>query len=158
MPRRKRRRDDPDASVRVTNSKQGRKEKDDALTVADSGFQLIKRLGLNDQVWQPAATILDSLRLYSEVVRIRITEGPGGIAVTSQDALHIGRVFLLCDVAGISNILSDCTTSVELRLHFNEYKLLVSVATPSRPVVLVHFCAKNLSSYTLLSTQLHVVV
>ena len=79
MPRRKRRRDDPDASVRVTNSKQGRKEKDDALTVADSGFQLIKRLGLNDQVWQPAATILDSLRLYSEVVRIRITEGPGGI-------------------------------------------------------------------------------
>ena len=163
MPRRKKRqpirRDDSDASVSCAtsskSSKQARREEDDALTVADRGFQLIKCLGLNDQLWQPAAIILGSVRLDKEVIRIHITEDPGGFAAV--DALHIGRVFLLCDVAGISNILNNCT-SVELRLRFNRDKsfLLVSAATLShpRPVVLLSEVMLSVGEDTIISPEL----
>ena len=161
MPRRKkrqpvRRNDSDSAESNPTSSKRARREEEDELSVVDRGFQLIKCLGLNDQLWQPAAVILDSVRLYSDVIRIHLAEGAVRDATT---VVHIGRVYLLCDVAGISNILNDSvhTTSVELRLRFNRDKryLQVTAITPSnpRPVILLSEVVMSVREDTIISPE-----
>ena len=161
MPRRKkrqpvRRSDSDSAESNPTSSKRARREEEDELGVVDRGFQLIKCLGLNDHLWQPAPVVLDSVRLYSDVIRIHLAEGAVRDATT---AVHIGRVYLLCDVAGISNILNDSvhTTSVELRLRFNRDKryLQVTAVTPSnpRPVVLLSEVVMSVREDTIISPE-----